>query len=93
MTADGFSDGSPNFMPSEADLTGAGTPTLAPAAKFKGTVRDPLGRPVRGAIYFRTREAGIRADVNKEGAFEFESIPALSEGAYPRFRVGCVAPD
>ncbi len=92
VTADGFSDGFLNFMPSEADLTEGLSLDLVPAAKFKGTVRDPLGRPVRGAIYFRTREAGIRADVNKEGAFEFESIPALSEGAILDFVSGAWLP-
>lgn len=88
VTADGFADGFLNVMPNEADLTENLRLDLVPAAKFKGTVRDPLGRPVRGPIYFRNAEAGIRADVNKEGAFEFASIPALSEGAILDFTSG-----
>jgi len=88
VAADGFADGFLDVYPAGADLVEGLSLDLVPAAKFKGTVRDPLGRPVRGPIYFRTREAGIRADVNKDGAFEFDSIPALSEGAILDFTSG-----
>lgn len=55
---------------------------LRPASSIEGTVTDPNGRPISGAVVvFRTEEAFQRKRTDREGAFKFIGTPKNPGGA------------
>lgn len=80
--APGYSDGFLNVQPmGEEKLIEGLEVTLSKAAPLTGRIIDPLGKPVRGRLYFRTDEAGRSADIDENGEFSIEGVPIETEMA------------
>lgn len=87
--APGYSDGFLNVVAmGEERLVEGLEATLSKAAPLTGRILDPLGRPVRGRVYFRTEEAGRSADIDKNGEFAIDGVPIETEMALIEYPSG-----